>query len=174
MQFFIFMVCLFCGILSGAVYDVLYIARCFLCGIDKQSYTVKDKIFIIAADIFYCLVFAAGFIFVSVMFGFGTLRLYMLLGCLLGFLLYLKSFHFIVAFSVKKVYNGFTKRKEKLGGRTEEDPSCGGADGQRNIAGGNSRRRHHLSAGGNSVGKQKVRRNKKRDRKIRTADRKRK
>ena len=84
MAFFIFMVCLLCGILSGVVYDVLYIARCVLCGVDKQSYTVKDKIFIIAADILYCAVFAAGFIFISVMFDFYEIRAYMLIGCLLG------------------------------------------------------------------------------------------
>ncbi len=51
------------------------------------------------------------FIFISVMFDFDRLRLYMILGCLLGALLYLKSFHVIVAFSVKKVYNGIISRK---------------------------------------------------------------
>ncbi len=49
--------------------------------------------------------------FVSVMFEFEGLRLYMFLGCVLGALLYLKSFHIIVAFSVKKVYNRVTTKK---------------------------------------------------------------
>ena len=76
-----------CGIISGVVYDVLYIARAVLCGVDKSAYTVKDKIFIIAADVLYCLVFAAGFIFTSVMFDFEGFRLYMLIGCVLGALI---------------------------------------------------------------------------------------
>ena len=102
------MVCIFCGIISGVLYDVLYIARACLCGVDKRSYTVKDKIFIVCADVLYCLVFCAGFIFTSVMFGFENVRFYMLLGCVAGAFLYLKSFHVIVAFSVKKAYNKFS------------------------------------------------------------------
>lgn len=113
MQFFIFLICLFCGLLSGVVYDVLYVARCILCGPHLFAYTVKDKIFLIICDIIYCLIFAAGFIFVSVMFGFGQLRLYMLLGCVLGAIIYLKSFHIIVAFFVEKVYNIISTRKER-------------------------------------------------------------
>ena len=111
MRFFIFIVCLFCGIISGILYDVLFVARVFLCGADKRVYTVKDRIFIIAADILYCLTFAAGYIFTSVTFDFEGFRLYMLIGCGLGALLYLKSFHVIVAFSVKKVYNKITLKK---------------------------------------------------------------
>lgn len=132
MQFFIFMTCLFCGIVSGVVYDVLYIARTVLCGADKPAYTLKDKIFVIAADILYCLVFAAGFIFTSVMFDFEGLRLYMLIGCFLGALIYLKSFHLIVAFFCKKVYNKITEIKEKHGGRTKAVPDGGGDNCQRN------------------------------------------
>ena len=111
MSVFIFITCTFCGILSGVVYDVLYIARSAVCGIHKQAYTVKDKVFTVACDILYCLIFAAGFIFTSTMFGFDGLRLYMLLGCILGAALYLKSFHVFVAFSVKKVYNTLKRKK---------------------------------------------------------------
>ena len=111
MQVFIFIICVSCGVISGVVYDVLYIARCAVCGINKRAYTPNDKVFLIACDLLYSLVFAAMFIFISVMFDFDRLRLYMILGCLLGALLYLKSFHVIVAFSVKKVYNGIISRK---------------------------------------------------------------
>ena len=93
MQIFIFLTCACCGILSGVVYDVLYIARCAVCGIHKQAYTVKDRIFTAACDILYCLV-------------------YMFIGCVVGALLYLKSFHIFVAFSVKKVYNKITSKKK--------------------------------------------------------------
>lgn len=113
MQIYIFIICLFCGVISGVVYDILYVARCSLCGIDKSVYSVKDKIFLVISDLLYCLIFAAGFIFVSVMFDFENLRLYMLLGCVLGAIIYLKSFHIIVAFFVRKVYNIVTLAKEK-------------------------------------------------------------
>ena len=138
------MVCLLCGIVSGVVYDVLYIARTVLCGVDKSVYTVKDKIFIIAADILYCLVFAAGFIFTSVMFDFEGLRLYMLIGCLLGALIYLKSFHLIVAFFSKKVYNSITNLKEKNGGRTKAVQNGGGDNRQCDTVSGNSDSRDNI------------------------------
>lgn len=146
MQFFIFMTCALCGIISGVVYDVLYVVRVVLCGVDKSVYTVKDKIFIAAADILYCLVFAAGFIFTSVMFGFEGLRLYMLIGCLLGALIYLKSFHLIVAFFCKKVYNKFTELKEKHGGRTKAYSDGCGDNCQRDTVDSDSHRRHNISA----------------------------
>ncbi len=135
MQFFIFLTCLFCGVISGIVYDVLYIARCIVCGVNKREYTVKDKIFIICADLLYCLIFATGFIFVSVMFDFTSLRLYMLLGCVVGALVYLKSFHAIVAFFVKKVYNTIVikkKKREKPRGRTKEKPHSSRGHRKRN------------------------------------------
>lgn len=112
MSIFVFITCACCGVVSGVFYDVLYIARCAVCGIHKQAYTVKDRIFTAACDILYCAVFAAGFVFISVMFDFEGLRLYMLAGCALGALLYLKSFHVFVAFFVKKVYNGITSKKK--------------------------------------------------------------
>ena len=99
MGIFIFITCTCCGVLSGIVYDVLYVARCAVCGIHKQAYTVKDRVFTAACDILYCLIFAAAFVFMSVMFNFDGLRLYMFL--------------VIVAFSVKKVYNRVTLRKGK-------------------------------------------------------------
>ncbi|MDE5942580.1 MAG: spore cortex biosynthesis protein YabQ [Clostridia bacterium] len=111
MQIFIFITCVCCGVVSGIVYDVLYIARCAVCGVEKRAYTVKDKIFVIASDIIYTLVFAAMFIFTSVMFDFYELRLFMLLGCVLGAILYLKSFHVFVAFLAGKVYNKVTLKK---------------------------------------------------------------
>ena len=113
MQFYIFIICLFCGVISGVVYDVLYIARSVLCGVNTAVYTTKDKVFLIICDLLYCLVFAAGFIFVSVIFDFENLRLYMVLGCAIGAIIYLKSVHIIVAFFVNKVYNIIKDKKEK-------------------------------------------------------------
>lgn len=94
-------------------YDVLYVARCILCGVNTEAYTIKDKIFLVICDLLYCIIFAAGFIFVSVLFGFENLRLYMLIGCAAGSFIYLKSFHIIVAFCVRKVYNIIKSKKER-------------------------------------------------------------
>lgn len=111
MRFFIFLTCVSCGIASGAVYDILYVARCAVCGVHMRAYTVKDKIFTAVCDVIYFVVFAVGFVFVSVMFGFDSLRLYMLLGCGLGAILYLKSFHLFVAFFANKIYNKIILKK---------------------------------------------------------------
>lgn len=97
------------------MYDILYIARCFVCGIHKRAYTVKDRIFTIICDLLYCLFFAVSYVFVSVMFGFGNIRLFMLLGCVLGAILYLKSFHIFVAFFVKKLYNKLKIKETEKG-----------------------------------------------------------
>ncbi len=121
MQAFIFLTCTLCGVASGVVYDVLYFARVFVCGADKAKYTVKDRIFTLICDLIYFAVFAAMFIFVSVCFGFYTLRLYMLIGAALGALIYLKSFHICIAFLIKKVYNVLNKcirsKKDRHEGR---------------------------------------------------------
>lgn len=94
-----------CGVASGAVYDFLYVARVFVCGVNKKKYTVKDKIFTAVCDLLYFAALSAMFIFTSVTFGFYSLRLYMLLACALGAIVYLKSLHIIIAFFVNKVYN---------------------------------------------------------------------
>ena len=111
MDVFYFITCTCCGIVSGIVYDILYIARCIVCGVNKQNYSVKDRIFTIACDIIYCLFFAASYVFISVIFGFGNLRVFMILGCVLGAILYLKSFHLFVAFFVNKLYNRLKIKK---------------------------------------------------------------
>lgn len=156
MQIFIFITCIFCGIVSGLVYDVLFVARCVLCGVDTQSFTVKDKIFIFAADLIYCLVFAAGFIFLSTMFGFSSLRLYMLVGCAIGALLYLKSFHQIVAFFARKVYNKITNRPKKVKkrGRNKEKPHRSGINRRRRAADSNLHGSDNLPVGDDREHKQ--------------------
>ena len=111
MDVFYFITCACLGIVSGIVYDILYIARCIVCGVHKQNYSVKDRIFTIVCDIVYCLFFAVAYVFISVVFGFGNLRVFMLLGCILGAILYLKSFHLFVAFFVNKLYNRIIIKK---------------------------------------------------------------
>lgn len=112
MPVFIFLTCVSLGIVSGVVYDLLYIARCAVSGIHEKAYTVKDKIFTAACDIIYFLILSAAFVFISVLFGFGEFRLYMPISCLLGVILYIKSFHIFVAFLVKRVYNKIADKKD--------------------------------------------------------------
>lgn len=128
MQVFIFLTCVLCGIASGVIYDVLYIARVFVCGTDKVKYTAKDKIFTCLCDLIYFIAFSAGFVFLSVLFEFYQIRLYMLVGCALGAVIYLKSLHIFIAFLINKVYNKFTKAdnpKEKSYGRGKTQQSSG-------------------------------------------------
>ena len=118
MDIFYFITCTCLGIVSGIVYDILYIARCIVCGVHRRAYSLKDRIFTIVCDIVYCLFLAASYIFISVIFDFGNLRLFMILGCALGAILYLKSFHLFVAFFVNKLYNSITlKKMEKNNGQ---------------------------------------------------------
>ncbi len=110
MRVFIFLVCALCGVLSGFVYDGFYIARTVVCGTDKRVYSVKDKIFTAVCDVLYFAVFAAMFLFCTYLFDFCALRLYMLVGCAVGALLYLKSLHIILAFFINKVYNSIGRK----------------------------------------------------------------
>ncbi len=121
-----------CGVLSGVVYEILYVARVFVCGLNKRKYTVKDKIFTCLCDILYFAVFAAMFVFTSVTFEFYSLRLYMLIGCALGAIIYIKSLHVIIAIFIKKVYNKLNRckiLKESTHGRSKaQQNSSGGND----------------------------------------------
>ena len=119
MQIFIFLTCALCGVCSGVVYDVLFIARAFVYGVDKAKFTIKDKIFTYICDLIYFAVFAAMFVFTSVTFEFYSIRLYMLAGCAFGALIYLKSIHIFIAFLIKKVYNNLAKVKTGRGKRNE-------------------------------------------------------
>ena len=94
-QFYIFLVCVTCGIASGVFYDVMY---CAVLPFKKQW--VK-----ITGEILFSVLFTVFYLFVSLLFGFPAFRIYMFLGCAAGFYLYLKSFHKIVAFFANKVYN---------------------------------------------------------------------
>lgn len=129
MQIFIFLTCALCGVCSGVVYDVLYVARAFVCGVDKAKFTLKDKIFTCLCDLIYFAVFAAMFIFTSVTFEFYSIRLYMLAGSALGAIIYLKSIHLIIAFFIRKVYNNIAKVKSDRGkrhGRGKTQQNSGG------------------------------------------------
>lgn len=114
MQFYIFLTCLFVGIIGGIIYDVIYVIKVVMFGLPcaekKRGDNGKKRekaergagMFF---DVLFFLLFSALSIFIGTLFSFPDFRSYMFMGNLLGLLLYLKSFHIIVAFFIKRVYN---------------------------------------------------------------------
>ena len=100
-QFHAFLLCAACGIAGGALYDLFYFF----------SYHFKQRPVPIAADVLFCIVFAGGYLFFSTALSLPPMRFYLFAGLCLGFLLYIKSFHKIVAFFAKKVYNNSIQEK---------------------------------------------------------------
>ena len=100
-QFYIFLVCCMLGIAGGALYEFFFLLR-----------TVFRATWVrCLGDGVFCLLFGGAYLFVSVMLGFPNVRLYAIAACMLGFFLYEKSFHKIVAFCAQRVYNMFKQRK---------------------------------------------------------------
>ncbi|MDE5897388.1 MAG: spore cortex biosynthesis protein YabQ [Clostridia bacterium] len=81
------------------MYDFLYCVR----------YPFTQKWVRILTDVVFWIFFAALYLFVTLLTGLPDLRFFTFIGCVLGLFLYLKSFHKIVAFLAKKVYNSFDK-----------------------------------------------------------------
>ena len=106
-QIYCFLVSLLLGILGGLLYDALVLFRL----------PFKSKWARYLVDFAFCAVFAGGYLLFSVYMGLPGLRAYMFLSCMLGFLLYRKSFHKTVAFFAEKIYNAYkgrTKRDRRL------------------------------------------------------------
>lgn len=101
-EFFVFLVCVTCGIAGGFLYDFLYCVR----------YPFQAKWVRYVFDALFWVLFAGIYLFVAVMTGMPSLRFFTFLGCIGGLFLYLKSFHKIVAFFARKVYNAITKRRK--------------------------------------------------------------
>lgn len=109
-QVYTFFVCVASGAISGVVYDLFYVIKRFISG----------KITEISLDILFFILFAGIYIFTSVLFGLPEFRFFMFIGCLLGLLLYLKSFHIMLDFFINMLYNVKIKTK-------------GGCNVQRNV-----------------------------------------
>jgi len=102
-QIFIFLVCIYAGLISGVVYDVLYVLKLAAGG--KWTNIILDIIFFI---IFSCI-----YIFVSFLFEFPVFRFYMFFAAQLGLFMYIKSFHILIANGAKKIYNKLKQIKGK-------------------------------------------------------------
>lgn len=99
-QIYFFLICVLCGVVSGCVYDCLYIVKRLLPGRKVGA----------SLDVLFFIVFAVMYIFLAVLFEFPSFRPYLFLGCLLGLLLYLKSVHIILDFLINMLYNKIEKK----------------------------------------------------------------
>ena len=105
-----FLLSLACGVLSGIVYDILYVIRA---SAGRAFKPPRDKLVTAACDILYIAALTAMFVGCSAAFAFPDMRVYMVLACLAGAALYIKSLHVMVAFLINKWYNRGTKIVKK-------------------------------------------------------------
>ena len=111
-QLALFLICVMTGMGNGLIYEAFdLIRRGFRCHKGKARWLA------ILLDILFCLAFAMVCQIVSVAFHFPDLRLYMLCGYALGFIIYLKSLHRIVAFLKKVCYNTLVRLLKSLKAR---------------------------------------------------------
>lgn len=101
-QIYVFIECLFCGICVGIIYDLFAFLNFF----------IKNRIFTAIKDFSLMAILFILFVITAVIFEFPSFRLYMFIGCVLGLLIYIKSFHSMLDFFINKVYN-LIKRKCK-------------------------------------------------------------
>ena len=94
-QFYYFVECLFIGIISGFIYEFFFFIKLFL-----KNYFLRQTL-----DFIFFVAPAALYLKFSEIFLFPNFRAYMFWGVLGGFLLYIVSFHKIVAKFSEMVYN---------------------------------------------------------------------
>lgn len=111
MQPFIFLICLCCGVVSGVFYDVLYVARSLIF-LRARRLSAAKTVAAAVCDLLAFAALAALYVLASVLFNFPNARFYMFLACFCGILLYIKSFHLMVAFLINKVYNRYSAENE--------------------------------------------------------------
>lgn len=105
-QFQVFLICASLGFCGGALYDVFY-----LLAFPFKKYRPVQ----IIRDILFCIAFAGGYVFLSLCLRLPPIRFYLILGLVLGFILWLESLHKTLAFIENKVYNTFEANLRKRG-----------------------------------------------------------
>ena len=106
-QIYSFLVGLLLGVVGGFFYE--------LCSLARKPFHAKWVRYIV--DFLFCAAFAGGYLALSLQTGAPVLRAYTVLACGIGFFLYSKSFHKMIAFFVEKIYNdykGRTKRERRI------------------------------------------------------------
>lgn len=99
-QFYLFVLCVFIGNIVGIIYSLFSGVK----GVLNNAY-LKNLI-----DFLFVIVSAFIFVLLSHKFFFPSFRIYMLVGLLVGYYLYLKSFYIILAKFSKKLYNKIRKK----------------------------------------------------------------
>ena len=103
-QLLIFCLCVLVGFVGGVVYEVFSILRLLL-----KCERGKNKPLGIVLDLLFCGLFAGLCVVSAYYLHFPAFRIYMWIGYLCGFYIYLKILHRILAFLEKLCYNAITK-----------------------------------------------------------------
>ena len=98
-QFYVFIASVAFGGIGGLLYSPILLLR----------RKIDNLLFKFLLDTIYFLALSILFLFYGFLFKFPSLRAYMILGVFIGIILYVKSFHNILAKVTKKVYNIFRK-----------------------------------------------------------------
>jgi len=94
-QFYVFVACLAFGTVLALLYSVVRLVR----------YVFNSKVLLSAIDLLFLAFSGLLFSYYSHMLFFPNFRPYMLIGVFSGFFGYLKSFHILLAKTIKKFYN---------------------------------------------------------------------
>ncbi len=126
-HFFEFLSCVFSGVVSGIFYEFFYLLK-----------VIFNKNFInIILDVIYLTLasFICRFLFFH--YNLSNFRLFYFIGVILGLVIYLNSFHNIIAFSINLVYNkinNFIKGLFFDVGTKKKKSSISGAVGLNNVS----------------------------------------
>lgn len=102
-QFLVFCCSISFGAFAGIFYSFL------------NTYTVflKNKWLKFIVDVFIFCLISISYVAYSYLCNMPNLRFYMILGVFLGFLIYIKTFHYILAKYIKKLYNIISNKRIK-------------------------------------------------------------
>ncbi len=127
-QFYVFLACVMFGAIGGTIFSFF----------STTKMLIKSRVFEVIIDILCMLILSIAFSIFSYKNNFPNLRVYMLLGALIGLFMYLKSFHIILAKFAKKFYNiivqKFRKGMEKKNDRNKSKKVDSGFNGGGSIA----------------------------------------
>ena len=102
-QLYVFLSCLSFGACFGVFRTLTILIK------ERTSNNIIKGV----VEIAYFILLSFGFVLYSFLVKMPNLRAYMIVGVLLGNFLYVKSFHYILAKSVKRVYNVLVRRKSR-------------------------------------------------------------
>lgn len=111
-QFYYFSLCVCVGFCAGILYELFALIR-LLFGCDRGRY----KILNIVLDVAFFIGLSVGSIYLSFVWNFPDIRVYMWMGYALGLGLYLKTLRRILAICKKVCYNKLVKVLKKAKGK---------------------------------------------------------